>query len=279
MWSIGIYSGESPFNLKPHAGVRNPVLTADHVTDVAAAFVADPFMLRVEGAWYMFFEVLDRDTGRGVIAFATSPDIHEWTYGGVVLQETFHLSYPYVFEWQGSYFMVPETLGAGAIQLYRADSFPAGWRRVATLIDGAGADPSPFFYGGQWWMFLCSLPYKHDTLRLYRADELTGKWVEHPSSPIVRGNCSIARPAGRVLVLDGHVIRYAQDCYPVYGSKVRAFDVLRLNPDDYTEAAVGDGCILGPSGSGWNGRGMHHLDPHPEPDGNWIACVDAHSLD
>src|SRR5262249_32101147 len=158
-------------------GVRNPVLTGEHVTDVAAVFVADPFMLRVEGTWYMFFEAMNRDTGRGVIAFATSPDALEWSYGGVVLQAPYHLSYPYVFEWQGSYFMVPETLGARAIELYRADAFPDGWRRIAILIDGAGADPSPFFYSGKWWMFLCSPPYTHDTLRLYMADELTGKWL------------------------------------------------------------------------------------------------------
>src|SRR5262249_62359225 len=59
VWSIGIYTGKSPFALRPPAGVVNPVLTAQHVTDVRARYVADPFMLRHESSWYMFFEVLE----------------------------------------------------------------------------------------------------------------------------------------------------------------------------------------------------------------------------
>ena len=31
---------------------------------------------------------------------------------------------------------------------------------------------------------------------------------------------------------------------------------------------------LGPSGTGWNASGMHHLDAHSRDDESWIACVD-----
>ena len=58
-WSIGIYAGESPIRLVPAPGVLNPVLTAHDVSDWAASCVADPFMLRVDGTWHMFFEVFD----------------------------------------------------------------------------------------------------------------------------------------------------------------------------------------------------------------------------
>src|ERR1051326_2732525 len=43
MWSISIYTGNSPFTLEPFQA--GPVLTRDHVTDIPAAFVADPFTL------------------------------------------------------------------------------------------------------------------------------------------------------------------------------------------------------------------------------------------
>jgi hypothetical protein len=55
VWSIGIYRGPSPLELAPPAGVRNPVLTADDVDDVPAAFLADPFLVRAHGGWNMFF--------------------------------------------------------------------------------------------------------------------------------------------------------------------------------------------------------------------------------
>src|SRR5262245_46202668 len=118
MWSIGIYTGDSSFQLR--ARPNNPVLTNTDVTDVQAEFVADPFMLHADGRWYMFFEVLDRETQLGVIALATSDDTVNWNYEQVVLAEPFHLSYPYVFEWQGERYMIPETLGASAVCLYKA---------------------------------------------------------------------------------------------------------------------------------------------------------------
>src|SRR5262249_59679534 len=59
VWSIGIYTGASPFALSSPAGIVNPVLTARHVSDARARYVADPFLLRRESSWYMFFEVLD----------------------------------------------------------------------------------------------------------------------------------------------------------------------------------------------------------------------------
>jgi len=108
MWSISIYRGNSPFDLEPvKAG---SVLTKDSITDVSAAFVADPFMLQHNGLWHMFFEVMNAQRRCGEIGLATSSDALSWTYKQIVLSEPFHLSYPYVFAWQGEYFMVPETI-------------------------------------------------------------------------------------------------------------------------------------------------------------------------
>src|SRR5262245_8749138 len=123
VWSIGIYTGTSPLHMGPEEVAHNPVLTAAQVTDIPATFVADPFMLRVQQTWSMFFEVMHAQWQRGVIGLATSHDGLRWRYERVVLQEAFHLSYPYVFAWQGAYYMVPETLEAEAIRVYRAVEF------------------------------------------------------------------------------------------------------------------------------------------------------------
>jgi hypothetical protein len=90
-WSIGIYAGASLQTLSPHPAARNPVLTRHEVTDIPAAFVADPFLVREAAGWVMFMEVMNAGTGRGEIALARSPDGLEWSYEGVVLREPFHL--------------------------------------------------------------------------------------------------------------------------------------------------------------------------------------------
>jgi hypothetical protein len=72
-----------------------------------------------------------------------------------------------VFQWRGEYFMVPETLSLGAVVLYQAFRFPFEWRPVARLLEGTFADATIFRFEDMWWMFACSTPYAHDTLRLY----------------------------------------------------------------------------------------------------------------
>jgi hypothetical protein len=274
MWSIGIYTGDSPFQLRAPTNKTNPVLTAAEVTDVSAEFVADPFMLHSDGRWYMFFEVLNRDTQRGEIGLATSDNAFIWTYQQIVLKEPFHLSYPYVFEWQGVRYMIPETLGASALCLYRADDFPTRWSLQQKLIEGPHADPSIVRFADLWWLFDCSRPYEHDALRLYFARDLDGPWREHPRSPLITNDKCRARPAGRILVIDGHVIRFAQDCVPEYGTRVRAFEIKELTRDTYLEVEHANSPVLSPSEQGWNALGMHHIDAHRQDDGNWIACVD-----
>jgi hypothetical protein len=271
MWSISIYRGDSPFSLKPVSA--GPVLTKDSVTDVPAAFVADPFMLRHDNRFCMFFEVMNAERRCGEIALATSDDALSWAYKQIVLSEPFHLSYPYVFKWQSDYYMVPETIYAGTINLYKAGEFPTHWSCVAKLMPGHFADPTLCRYADRWWMFACPTPYQHDTLHLYFASELTGPWTEHPRSPIIRNDKSRARPAGRILHFDNKLFRFAQDCIPQYGSAVRTFEILELTPTTYTEVEIGHGPVLKATGNGWNAAGMHHIDTQ-QHNGQWLACVD-----
>jgi hypothetical protein len=275
-WSIGIYVGTSPWDFTSPTQIDNPVLTRRDVSDVPAAFVADPFMLRTAHTWYMFFEVVNTYTNKGEIGLACSADGMRWSYQQIVLAEPFHLSYPYVFTWNGEYYMIPESHQAGAVRLYQARRFPDQWSYAATLLYSAFiVDASIFRYHDTWWLLAETNPHaKYDTLRLYYAKHLTGPWREHPHSPVVAGNAHIARPAGRVVVMDDCVIRYAQDCSPIYGLQVRAFAITTLTTTYYQERAGADHAVLIGQGTGWNAIGMHHIDPHMLADGTWLACVD-----
>lgn len=272
MWSISIYTGDSPFTIAPFQ--PDPVLTKDHVTDVPAAFVADPFMLHRDNTHYMFMEVMNAESRRGEIGLATSDNALSWSYKHLVIREPFHLSYPYVFEWDDAIYMVPETIGAGAITLYKADEFPTRWSRHASLISGRFADPSIVRHADRWWLFACPTPYQHNTLHLYSADDLLGPWSEHPWSPIVRNDPRRARPAGRILKFANKLFRFAQDCVPTYGSAVRTFEILQLTRATYAEIEIGHGPVLKATGHGWNANGMHQIDAQQRPDGTWLACVD-----
>ncbi|MFN6566941.1 hypothetical protein A6770_14620 [Nostoc minutum NIES-26] len=276
-WSIAIYTGESPLNLVSPKSIKNPILTAKHVTDVPAEFVADPFMLHENDTWYMFFEVLNARTNKGDIGLATSKDCLNWNYQKIVLEEPFHLSYPYVFKWNHEYYMIPETAQASSVRLYKATSFPTQWTFCKTLLSGEDfVDPTIFQHNDLWWLFTATAA-KRNILRLYYSQQPTGPWIEHPQSPVIKGNAKIARPGGRTIVFNEKIFRYTQDCEYIYGKQVLAFEITELTTANYQEKAVKSNPIIKASGYGWNKVGMHNIDPHQIDNNKWIACVDGRS--
>jgi hypothetical protein len=271
IWSIGIFSGPKLSLLEP--ATEMPVLSAEQITDIPAAFVADPFMIRVDNTWHMFFEVMNAQTGRGEIGLAKSVDGVRWDYRQIVLSESFHLSYPYVFEVDGEYFLIPESHEANATKLYRAVSFPTNWEPVKTILEGAWVDSCVFFLNNLWWLFTNPVTPPNQTLELFYGTSITGPWHRHPMSPLVSSNHRIARGGGRLIVLDDRLVRFAQDCFPSYGTSIRAFEITVLNTSAYVERELEGSPILGPGSLSWNHSGMHHIDAHLTSNG-WLACVD-----
>jgi len=281
IWSIDIFTGRTLSDLRPVSRSGTPVLSAASVADIPAQFVADPFMIDVDKTWHMFFEVMNARTGKGEIGLATSKDGFQWAYRKIVLSEPFHLSYPYVFQAGGEFFMVPESYEANAVRLYRAESFPTKWRFVESILQGPWVDSSIFYFDGRWWMFSNPVAPSHQVLELFYADHFRGPWLRHPLSPLINGNNRIARSGGRVIAPEGVPIRFTQDCFPYYGSRVRAFEITCLTTSEYLERELEGSPVLSGGEQPWRETGMHHIDPHFVHD-HWMACVDGwrfHDLD
>ena len=274
-WSIGLYRGPSPLELAPvHP---DPAFTAESVGN-DAEFVADPFLLRRSGELLLFFEVWRRGTGQGDIGWA------EWVgepgagaggsgfrFGGIALDEPFHLSYPFVFEHEGEVYMIPEGRASREIRLYVARPFPSRFELRRVLVSGKRyADSSLLRWRGRFYLFTSP---DNGSLELLHADSLEGPWRPHPRSPIVSRDTSAARPGGRPVVWERRIFRFAQCHRPVYGTSVRAFEVTELSACCYAERPVARDPLLAGSGTGWNAGGMHHLDPLVDGAGV-LAAVD-----
>lgn len=278
-WSIGIYQGKTPFELSDALGVHNPVVKASDVNDVKAKFVADPFLLKKDDSWYMFFEVFNELSNQGDIGFAVSRDLSNWKYGKIVLDEPFHMSYPFIFESQGVIYMIPESAEAKELRLYKAVEFPDHWQYVKTLLKGDFGDHSLIQYNNVWWLFAGSDPYRNSSLRLFSADSIFGEWKEHPKSPIVSHNANKARPGGRMIVYNDTLYRFAQDCDPTYGLALNTFEVVELTKTNYREKSNHFKPILKAHGKGWARHGMHQLDVYKIEKDKWIGCVDGYRKD
>lgn len=270
-WSIGVYEGATPFNLTEKNSTNNPVLTGKSVTDIDAVFVADPFMLIKDEKYYLFFEAMNRGSGKGEIGFAESPDGKTWHYKKIIITEKFHLSYPYVFEWGNNYYLIPESGNDLSVRLYKATVFPEKWEFIGNLLHGDNyLDPSIFRYNDEWWMFVCN---GNKNLDLYYSKDLITGWTPHPKNPIIRDNKNISRPGGRVFLNNGKMFRLTQDDLPTYGIQVFAFEITKLNEFSYEEKMVSPLPIVTKTGTGWNAAGMHNVDPHKVRE-RWISVVD-----
>ena len=244
-FAIGIYTGPTLTRLASPAGVANPVLTRLDVTDVPAGCVADPFLCRADGRWYMFLEVVEAIDGKGVIAVATSDDGFRWTYDRVVLREPFHLSYPYVFEWRGEFYMIPESRQSRSVRMYRAVSFPHRWELARTLLDDVPFVDSSFFrFEQKWWMFAAAILPDRSALMLHYADDLDGPWHAHPANPIVT-DAGFPATGGPCVVADGSLVRFAQATIPTTAPKSTLCES-RSFPPNATPRSAAAGSGLGP---------------------------------
>jgi hypothetical protein len=275
IWSIKVFHSHSFISMPPNEkSLEHPTLQASDVTDVSAEFIADPFIMFHDSKYHMFFEVLDKSSRKGIIGLATSTDGEQWNYEKIVLKECFHLSYPYVFEFNGDYYMIPESSESNRVLLYKAKNFPYNWEIAYELLSGRYVDSSIFQYKDKWWIFTG----KSGKLHLFFSDKLEGNWKEHPKSPLISNDYHTTRPGGRVLVDRDDIYRYTQDGKPSYGSAVRVFKVKKLTETDYQEEEVN--LVL--SGTkrelDWRKDGMHNIDQLKTTDGRWLIAVDGHKL-
>ena len=270
-WSIGIYEGSTPFDLIAPEDVSNPVLTGRDVIDINAKFVLDPFMMLNDNKYYMFFQAVNRKTNQGDIAYAESQDGKHWKYQKVILDEKFHLSYPYIFSWEDNYYLIPESHQDLSVRLYKAVSFPDKWTYVGNLLTGYHyIDPSIFRYNNKWWLFVNT---DFDNLNLYYSNNLLGEWKPHPMNPVVKFNKNIAKSAGRVITDNGQLYRMAMDDEPDDSIQVFAFLIYELTEESYSEKIASQKPIVKLTEKGWNAASMHHVDLHKIGD-VWIAAVD-----
>lgn len=223
---------ESPRSTNQVQGERVSVLAPPQKWNYA-----DPFLVERRGKTYLFFEQY-ASGGRGTICCAElNPD---GTPGEPrqVLARNYHISYPFVFEWQGELYLLPESWENRTVEVYRAVDFPFRWEPAGVLLnDVTAVDPTILEYNGRLWLFvagIAGLGTECSELSLFFADSLFGKWCAHPKNPVV---CDVrrARPAGKLFFEGASLIRPGQDCAERYGHAVTLSRIENLSEADYRE--------------------------------------------
>jgi hypothetical protein len=231
-------------------------------TEVASPrgrFWADPFLFARHGKTFCFVEDFvykERKAHISVLEISGASVIER----GVALKEPFHLSFPFLFEYQGQLFMCPEAAQSGQVRVYRCTEFPLKWEVEKILMDGvSAADTVLFEKGGKWWM-LTSIDESGtgdhcSELYLFSSDSpLSTTWAPHPQNP-VRIDSWGGRNAG--LVIEGERIFRLAQCqgFDRYGHSLLVHEIRDISESRYVEEPVAS---IGPAfRSGV--LGTHHL--------------------
>lgn len=205
-------------------------------------FWADPFIIQRDNKFFVFVEEFIYRKNKGHISVIELDRNGVINNVNVIIEKTYHLSYPFVFESDGMLYMIPESSENKTIDIYKCIDFPGQWAYQKTIMQGLSAfDTTLFYFNGKWWMFTLVNELKDskdespDLFLFYSDNFLSDKWTSHPLNPIV-SDIRSARPAGKVFLDDGKIIRPSQDCSGRYGRAFNYNIIHTLSENEYSES-------------------------------------------
>jgi len=206
---------------------------------------ADPFVVYENENYYVFIEELEKKRKNAHLSYLKfdtqgrllSPDAVK------VIEEDFHLSYPFIFKESGEYYLMPEMADSNEVWIYKASSFPNKWDKFHLLFEDKQLfDPTLFYHDGTWYLFgtekfnIGSSRDQH--LNIYYSRDLFGnKWTPHPSNPVTR-DVRGARPAGKIFKWKDRWIRPGQIGAPKYGYGIQFNEIINLSETEFEEIPV-----------------------------------------
>lgn len=206
-------------------------------------FWADPHVFFKDDRYYIFVEEFVFKKDRGHISVIEMQKSGKYSDPVMVLDEPFHLSYPYVFDHNGTVYMIPETYQANSINLYECTVFPTEWKHRETLMDKVKAvDSTLLFSRDKWWLFTnISEPegtFNSNELFVFFSDKLIdGIWHSHPMNPVIT-DIKRARSAGKIFEQNGVLYRPSQCGVPTYGYGIKLNEIVTLTENDYQEKEI-----------------------------------------
>ena len=218
-------------------------------------YAADPFGVTRDGSLYIFFELLKYGQVFPHIAYVEVTPNGTVSSPRPVLRAECHISYPFLLEFGGDLYLVPETARAREVALFKCMHFPDVWTKVGVLIKDFGATDSTLVrHEDRWWLF-CTAGKPGSELHIWHARDLLGPWEPHPRNP-VKVDVHSARPGGTPLLYRGQLYRPTIDTVPRYGCRVMINRVDELSVEGFSEEPVAS---VAPEPGGPYPDGLHTL--------------------
>ncbi|MBD0852591.1 glucosamine inositolphosphorylceramide transferase family protein [Maribacter arenosus] len=198
-------------------------------------FMADPFGIHFKNQLHIIYEDYRFDQGIGKTASILYHD-GEFKDNKIVIDEEFHMSYPYLLDYEDEIYCIPETYQANQVRLYKALEFPLKWKLEKVLIENyAGIDSTPFKHNNTWFLFSTNkkLGARYN-LNIHYSDSIFGPWHQHPKNP-VKTDIRSSRPAGTLFIHNGDLFRPSMDYSEKIEGRISINKVITLTINDFKE--------------------------------------------
>lgn len=244
-FKIRLCKTDSLFDFEKWIVIKD-IIPERHLFKEPTTILADPFLFVKDNTLFLFYEN-KKMYQNGVISMIKTVDLIHWTDPITVLKESCHLSYPWVFEENGSVYMIPETSGLKSIRLYKGNEdltrfeFDRSILFDTDIYNGgfSFSDSSIYKKDNIYYLMTTVNNGKNNILKLYISKSLYGDYIEHPNA-ILRSDNSYGRNAGSLFYWEKQLYRVAQDCKYRYGDNVNLLAITDLSDTSYNEVTIKD---------------------------------------
>tara|TARA_B100002052_G_scaffold198922_1_gene181515 strand:- start:2781 stop:4448 length:1668 start_codon:yes stop_codon:yes gene_type:complete len=205
-------------------------------------FWADPFILFKNNNYFIFFEELKYSENKGKISFLEINEKGDISKSQTAIEESYHLSYPFIFESENKFYIIPESAENKSVDLYECVNFPKKWVKKCTILNNIQAvDSTIFKHNGKFWLFCCVKNYYdnefNEDLHLFFSEKIDGNWTSHPKNPII-SDVRYARPAGGIYIENDKIYRPSQNGANSYGYGIQINEIIKISETEYEEINI-----------------------------------------
>jgi len=228
------------------------------------SFIADPFLWKYKDKNYLFVEEYDYIKNKAVISCYLLNN-NNAEYIGVIIEEDFHLSFPFIFQFNNNFYLCPETSKINEIRLYECVEFPLKWKYCKTILKNINAvDTILFEKDSIWWLLTNSRDDGMDPsneLNIFYSKDgpLTEKWISHKTNPIYI-DINNSRNGG-IVYEDKKIYRVSQK--PGFGHYGKEFNLNLIDEINETTFKELNICTVKPNFFK-NINGTHHFNNNDE---------------
>lgn len=234
-WGVAfVHSDWQKATLRKGIAIKNP----------PKHFFADPFVVTRAEQTICYVEDYCYEKQKGYIAAIALTGNKGYRLLGTVIEEPFHMSFPFLFEYEGELYMVPETSESGSVRLYKCLEYPLKWEYQYDLLSDIHAFDSMIFEANGVWWLLCTVREQgksDDSSSLYAFysdNPISNTWKPHQMNPLIIDS-QIGRNGGLLRNEAGNMVRVRQEQgFNQYGKAFSLAEIIALSPDTFHEETI-----------------------------------------